>query len=180
MFLAGPCRVRIVLHPRKPKVRDRRRELRRLGIKDRYWNGKHGLGVCELARKSQWNGRTRREESVSRWSWIIFTAAALFTERWTADVGIFGDGEKSETTVGRKLRPRFYDTWRMRRQIQEEYSGEQCCVSEQRDCSRAARGSGALKCQEMQRCAVGGRREYASWHKELLKVIAHTAKPGIL
>ena len=37
----------------------------------------------------------------------------------------------------------------------------------------------SVKCQEMQRCAVGGGREYVCWRKKLVKVIAHTAKPGI-
>src|SRR5260370_12220854 len=104
----------MVLHPRKPKVRDRRRELRRVGIKDRYWNGKHGLGVYEPARWSQWNGRTRREESVSRWCWIIFTAATLFPDGWAANVDIFGDGKKSETTVRPELGPRARDSRWMR------------------------------------------------------------------
>jgi len=37
----------------------------------------------------------------------------------------------------------------MRKQIQEKNSGEQRRVGEQRGCSRASTGSGALKIQQM-------------------------------
>src|SRR2546425_13187828 len=37
----------------------------------------------------------------------------------------------------------------------------------------------SLEWQEMQWCAVHGGREHVCWRKKLVKVIPHTAKPGI-
>ena len=52
------------------------------------------------------------------------------------------------------------------------------CVSRRRFARRPR--SRMSEIQEMQGCAVGGGRKYANGSQELMKIIAHSAKPGIL
>src|SRR2546429_7614510 len=105
VVFAGPCRVRILFHPRQTEIDDERRQWRRVGIKHGCGNGKLRNRVHHQTWWQERPGRAGRQVAVSCRPRLVFTSPALDSNRWLTEEALARNGKESVWPVKRSLRP---------------------------------------------------------------------------
>src|SRR5207249_11986158 len=92
VVFAGPCRVRILFHPRQTEIDDERRQWRRVGIKHGCGSGKLRNRVHHQTWWQERPGRAGRQVAVSCRPRLVFTSPALDSNRWLTEEALARNG----------------------------------------------------------------------------------------